>query len=87
MFMLLPDNKHILQWVSGEKDPAASRVNLNHVTRLFFGPNDTKRLKGIKSKVKGREHLCLGVVIDRDSKPLELVFDDEGKMLTFVTGL
>lgn len=38
MFLLLPDNKAILQWVSGEKSPADSRVNLSKVTRVFFGP-------------------------------------------------
>jgi hypothetical protein len=87
MFMLLPENKHMLQWISGDKAPQDCRVPLNKVTRLFFGPAHTKRLKGIKSKVKGREHLCLGVGVSESSSPLELVFGDARRMALFVTGL
>jgi hypothetical protein len=74
--MMAPENKEILQWVSAKKEPAESRIMLNKVTRIFFGCDQTKRLKSAKSKLKGKEHLCLAIACERDSKPLELVFEN-----------
>lgn len=75
MFMLLPDNKEILQWISEKKEPGEARINLGRVSRMHFGSNDTQRLKKLKSKLKGREHMCLAIV--SDTRQAELVFDSD----------
>ena len=85
--MLLPGNKEILQWVSEQKAPSDSRVVLSKVTRVHIGlPDDTSRLKGSKYKFKGKEHLCMALVMEKD-KNLEVIFDDEIQMMLFVTGV
>lgn len=90
MFLLLPDNKEIMQWISEKKSPGKSRINLNKVTRIFFGTNDTKRLKNIKKKLTGSEELCVGLISEKvgDYKSsLDLVFDTSDHMKLFVTGI
>lgn len=39
LFMILSESKSILQWVSGTKPPSKSRVLLNHVQCIYFGPS------------------------------------------------
>jgi len=53
LFLLVPDNKEILQWVSEEKSPGKSRILLSKITRIFFGVKDTERLKGMSKKLAG----------------------------------
>ena len=54
MFILHPEDKSKLQWISEKKSPTNSRINLEEVSRLIlFGlSEETKRLKAIKQKIK-----------------------------------
>jgi hypothetical protein len=65
MFILLPDNKSILQWISEKKMPVDSRIKLDEVSRLLFGlSEETKRLNTVRSQLKAKkipESLCLSI--------------------------
>jgi hypothetical protein len=92
MFILHPEDKSKLQWISEKKSPVKSRINLEEVSRLIlFGiTEETKRLNRIKQKVKRNDKgqmLSLAVVTKERSADIELVFDSERDMKLFVTGL
>jgi hypothetical protein len=65
MFILLPDNKSILQWISEKKMPVDSRIKLDEVSRLLFGlSEETKRLNTVRSQLKAKkipESFCLSI--------------------------
>jgi hypothetical protein len=81
MFLLLPDNKTILQWISEKKTPVNSRIKLDEVTRVLFGlSEETKRLNSIRSQLKAKkipESQCLSILASDRYPELELVFETE----------
>lgn len=90
LFLLVPDNKDILQWVSEDKSPGKSRILISKITRIFFGVKDTERLKGMAKKLAGKEHLCIGIICDKEGdfkSSLELVFETHDHLRLFVTGI
>jgi len=66
MFILLPDNKSILQWSSEKKTPVDSRIKLDEVSRILFGlSEETKRLNSIRSQLNAKkipESQCLSIL-------------------------
>ena len=84
--MLQPDNKTFLNWISAQKGPNQSKLDLSLVSHIIFGHKSTPKLQTLHMELKGRRHLALAIMSEQGS-PLEVVFENADGMAFFVTGL
>ncbi len=62
--MLHSNNKYTLQWISEEKKPNESRVDLQTVTKIYFGTENFHSFRDLKSTLtdQGKLDLCISLI-------------------------